>query len=336
MSRERLISGFRRLGAFGAVALALALALAGCGGGNAGGVLPGGGVIGDCPSLSGGGTGYSLGICRTPTANGTVLESQLQPTTPAVTIAPDASQYKLDFGAPLGSQMFITASDQTNINTLGEVKGVYLQKDDPVVVGAYAAIGDFADARERATNASLWGAAGGLSYTSFGLWERFVSASEGYYGGWYMPRTPADAIVSMPNSGSATYTGIAVGALAPVQGFPPSYGVSASLSLTASFSDNNVAGSMSNFQLSNVALPEGLPIPWKIAGVPLTVSLTGQIAAGTSTFTGSMDGDGKGTFEGAFFGAQPAGKTGPAEIGGRFQFVTPDARQVVGAFGGRQ
>lgn len=177
----------------------------------------------------------------------------------------------------------------------------------------------------------MWGTDGGLSYTSFGLWERFVSASEGYYGGWYMPRTPTDAIVSLPNSGSATYTGIAVGAMAPVQGYPPSYGVSASLSLTASFSNNTVSGSMSDFQLSNVALPGGLPVAWNIADV----TLTGLIAAGG--FTGTMGGGAdNGTFEGKFFGPATGLSGAPAEIGGRFQFVTPDARQVVGAFGGRQ
>jgi hypothetical protein len=270
-----------------------------------------------------------MGTCSTSTSAGTVLETQLQPINAVVTIAPGATSYILNLGTTLGSHSFSNPADATNVNTLGETQGVYLQKD--YGSGSYAAIGDFADARYRSTNGSVW-AAGGLSYTNFGLWERFVSASEGYYGGWYVPRTLADANVSLPIAGSATYTGIAVGALAPIQGSPPSYGVSASLSLTANFSNDNVTGLMSNFQLSNAALPGGLPVAWNIAAVTL-----GGTIARPGAFTGTMAGGAAGgTFEGAFFGAQPAGKTGPAEIGGRFQFVTPDARQVVGAFGGRQ
>ncbi len=330
MSRGRLISGFRWSGALGAAALLLSA----CGGGNGGGILPvdpGTGVIGTCASLSGAGVGYSMGTCSTLTAAGTVLESQLQPINAVVTIAPGATSYNLNLGATLGSHSFSNPADATNINTLGAVQGVYLQKD--YGAGSYAAIGDFADARYRTNNASVWPVGVGLSYTNFGLWERFVSASEGYYGGWYVPRTLADANVSLPISGSATYTGIAVGALAPIQGSPPSYGVSASLSLTANFSNDSVTGLMSNFQLSNAALPGGLPVAWNIAAVTL-----GGTIARPGAFSGTTMGGGaaSGTFEGAFFGAQPAGKTGPAEIGGHFQFVTPDARQVVGAFGGRQ
>ncbi len=320
-----MVTGFRTLGALSVAALVLSA----CGGGGGGGILPGGGVIGNCDSLSGAGTGYSLGTCSTLTTAGVVLESQLQAINAAVTVAPDASWYNLNLGVVLGSQMFFNPADGTNINTLGEVRGLYLQKD--YGGGTYAAIGDFADARDHASGASMWGAAGGLSYTNFGLWERFVSASEGYYGGWYIPRTATDAIVSLPALGSATYTGIAVGALAPIQGYPPSYGVSASLSLTANFGSNNLTGLMSNFQLSNEALPGGLPVPWNITNV----TMTGAIAAGA--FTGTMAGGAKeGTFEGAFFGPATGASGGPAEIGGRFQFVTPDARQVVGAFGGRQ
>ncbi len=328
MSRGRGIAGFRWPGALGAAALLLS----GCGGGSGGGILPGDpvtGVIGTCASLSGAGVGYSMGTCTT----GTVLESQLQPINAVVTIAPDASWYNLDLGAILGSHLFSNPADASISNTLGQITGVHLQKAD-----GSASIGDFADARYQATGASVWPVGGGLSYTNFGFWERFVSPSEGsYLGGWYVPRTLADANVSLPISGEAKYTGIAVGAMAPIQGYPPSYGLSASLSLTANFSNNNVTGLMSNFQLSNAALFGDVPLAWSIDSVPLTVSLTGQIDAGTSTFTGDMAGGAKeGTFEGAFFGAQPGGKTGPAEIGGRFQFVTPDARQVVGAFGGRQ
>ncbi len=280
-----------------------------------------------------------MGTCRTLTAAGTVLESQLQPITAGVTITSDASRYNLNLGA-LGSEFFDNPADESldgtgaKLNTLGAVLGVYLQKNYASPVGAYAAIGDFADARDRVTNASMWPAAGvGLSYTNFGLWERFVSASEGYYGGWYLPRSAADANPALPGSGTANYSGVVVGALVPVQGNLPLYGLSASLSLTANFTSSSVSGTMNNFALSNQIT--GLSIP-NIAAV----SLTGTIAPGG--FTGSMGGGAaSGTFEGKFFGPPTGFSGGPAEIGGRFQFVTreqdqQDARQVVGAFGGRQ
>ncbi len=304
MSRGGLINGFRWLGAFGA----MALALSGCGGGNGGGILP---PAVDCASTSGASGGYTMGTC----SGGAVLESQLKPITAGVTIA--GSSYTLDLSAAaLGTHTFSTVTDQTDINKLGQVQGLYLQKD--YVAGAYAAIGDFASAA-------------GLSHTNFGLWERFVNPSEGYYGGWYVPHAAGDANPVLPGSGSATYTGVVVGALAPVAGNPPVYGLSATLSLTANFSNTSptVSGTMSDFWLSNQYLPA--PQPGNIA----PVTMNGTIAAGG--FSGTMGGAAaSGAFEGKFFGPATGASGGPAEIGGRFQFVTPDARQVVGAFGGHQ
>jgi len=325
MSPKRLIPGFRWSGTLGAVALMLSA----CGGGGGGGIVPGG-VVGDCTSISGTPGGYSMGLCATATANGLVLESALQPVDAVVSVAPGGTSYTLDLrsypDADLGVHTFDHPADESLLNTLGDVQGVRFEK--VYAAGTYAAVGDFSDARDRNTGASMWGAAGGLSYTNFGFWERFVSASEGYAGGWYGARSPADANPSLPTSGSATYTGVAVGGLAPVKGNPPVYGLSADLSLTAYFATGSVTGSMSNFALSTSLGAN----PANIADV----SLTGSIAG--SGFTGAIAtaGGEAGNFEGAFFGPQPAGKTGPAEVGGRFQFVTPDARQVVGAFGGRQ
>ena len=323
MSGERLSSGFRWCGTLGAVALMMSA----CGGGGGGGIVPGG-VVGDCTSISGTPGGYAMGLCATATSTGVVLESALQPVAALMSVAPGGASYTLDLrsypDADLGVHTFDHPADETLLNTLGAVQGIRFEK--VYAAGNYAAIGDFSSASDRDTGTSVWGAAGGLSYTNFGFWERFISASEGYAGGWYGARSPADANPTLPTSGSATYTGVAVGGLAPVQGNPPVYGLSADLSLTAYFATGSVTGSMSNFALST-ALGTGNA---NIAAV----SLTGSIAG--SGFTGTIAGGGAGAFEGAFFGPQPADKTGPAEVGGRFQFVTPDARQVVGAFGGRQ
>ncbi len=322
MAAKRVLKGFSRLAMLGTVVLTVSA----CGGGDGGGILPGGG---DCVSTSGASGGYSMGLCATTVAPGTVvLESLCKPVDAVVTIAPTVYSLNLSAypGADLGTHTFNHPGNESLLNTLGALQGVRLEKY--YVNGAYAAIGDFADAQDRVTSASVWGVDGGLSYTNFGLWERFVSASEGYAGGWYVARSLADANPALPNSGNATYTGVAVGGLAPVQGNPPVYGLSASLSLTANFSTNarSVNGTMSNFVLSTSLGTNAASIA--------NVSLNGTIAG--SGFSGTMSGGGSGAFEGAFFGPPTGAILAPAEIGGRFQFVTPDARQVVGAFGGRQ
>lgn len=309
-----------RLGVFGAGAFA-ALVLSACGGG---GVISGPPVL-NCTSTTGSADGFSMGTCSSATA----VKSLRQAINAAVTIAPGQSSYTVGLGA-LGTHTMNNPADLSRdgsnnlLNTLGAVRGLYLQRD--FGGGAYAAIGDFSNARDHQTDASKWGA-GALSYTNFGLWERFVSASEGYYGGWFVPRSAGDANPTIPTTGSATYDGVVVGALAPLSGNPPLYGLSGAISLTANFTANTVSGTMSGFALSNQILGVGSA---NIANV----TMNGSIAP--AGFSGTMSGGGSGAFEGAFFGAQPAGRTGPAEVAGRFHFLTPDARQVVGAFGARQ
>lgn len=337
MDRKPKLAGMR---AFGTIAMGVfvASALGACGGGAliGPGGGPGPGPVGTCASIAGAASGFALGTCSTVTAAwGTVLESSRKPIDAIVTIAPGATSYAVGLGAlgaeTLGNPTDLSLDGSGNLlNTLGAVRGLYLQKD--YAAGAYAAIGDFSDARDRTTGVSSWSSGQPLSYTNFGLWERFVSASEGYYGGWYVPRTVGDANPALPVAGSATYSAVVVGALAPAQGNPPLYGLSASLSLTANFATNAVTGTMSGFWLSNQLLGVG-------AANIADVSLSGLIlrSGGSGSFSGTMAGGASsGAFQGAFFGAEPAGRTGPAEVGGRFYFLTPDSRQVVGAFGGRQ
>ncbi len=313
-----------RLRTLGLGALAsLTLSACGGGGGISGTVPPTGPV---CNSTTGVAAGYSMGTCSSATA----LISLGRPIDAAVTIAPGPN-YSVTLPLPGGDPVPTHNLDATNIstlNTLGDVRGLYLQKD--YGAGAYIAIGDFASAVDRTSGNSKF-AGGALSYTNFGLWERFVSANEGYYGGWFLPRNSAAANPVLPITGSATYTGVLVGALAPVNGNPPLYGLSGAISLTTNFATSAVNGTMSGFMLSNQLLTG--PVAAPINPVNLSGSISGSGFSGTMP-AGGGSGAASGTFQGAFFGPSAAG--GPPEVAGRFQFVTPDAQQIVGAFGARQ
>ncbi|MBI3223156.1 MAG: hypothetical protein HYZ46_08890 [Nitrosomonadales bacterium] len=175
----------------------------------------------------------------------------------------------------------------------------------------------------------------GYSYQTFGVWATYTgpAAHTEYYfsaGGVTDPAT-------LPITGTASYTGFAVGSLVDAASRDPG-DTTATMNATADFAARTVAFSTTGTtSLSNNAAPGAVAS----ANPGLNMSGTLSYAAGSNTFTGSvttvngMSGNATGRFYGPGIGAPTGTKVAgsPPEIGGTFAVMSTSGA-MHGAFGG--
>lgn len=325
--------------------IAASLVLAGCGGGSStSDVPPPPPVV--CTATDNGAAGFALGVCAdTVTAVFQPVEATVIPT--------DAPSYALSLTAPATlAQITLNSSNRLPVGTrdiVGELRGEAYEADSDAsltsLVPPYVALIDFRRAWNYLTASPLTDAntvVAPLEFASFGVWERFATASfaDGYFGGWYAARPGADALDARPTV-VRQYSGVAVGVLSPAEPggtYSRSYGFSATVSISA---DNNgiQSGAISDVKISYgpqdalVVEPVALKVlsltnPINLAGQPSTASLV------TSTGSGA---DATGFVEARFLGSTSGSPSSQGkEIAGRFRFQTADGKLLgVGAFGVR-
>lgn len=336
----------------GFLVLPVAIALAACGGGSSTGGLPLPTAPVVCTATADGGAGFALGVCADSAT------SAFQPVE-AVVSPDDAPSYAITLAFPprlpagLSVSLAFTVADRTPQGTrdiVGELRGEAYEADadaSPATLAPpYTALIDFRRAWLNSAALPLTDANAvmpPLAYASFGVWERFATASlsDGHFGGWYASRPGADAVDTRPTT-PRQYSGVAVGVLSPSSPgglYARSYGFSAAVTVSA---DRNgiLSGAISQMKISYGAqtalVVEPVPLkvlsftsPGNFAGQPSTAALVTSIGSGA---------DATGAVEARFLGAtggSPAslGK----EIAGRFRFQTTDGSKLigVGSFGAR-
>lgn len=325
--------------------LAASLALAGCGGGSSTSEIPPPPPV-VCTATDGGGSGFALGVCAD------LVTSVFQPVD-ATVLPTDAPSYALTLTAPATlAQITLTSANRTPVGTrdiIGELRGEAYEADSDAslttLTPPYTALIDFRRAWNYLTVAPLDDSNTVVpvpEFASFGVWERFATASfsDGFFGSWYAPMPGADLLDVRPTT-LRDYAGVAVGVLSPAEPggtYSRSYGFSAQVTISA---DNNgvVSGAISDLRISYgpqdalVVEPVSLKVlsfasPSNLAGQPVTASLL------TSTGTGA---DATGAVEARFFGASSGAPASQGkEIAGRFKFQTTDGKLLgVGSFGVR-
>lgn len=178
------------------------------------------------------------------------------------------------------------------------------------------------------------GVANGLSYSTFGDWTTYNGSNNLVGFGVYSvgSQTP---LSSMPTTGTATYSGGAIGAVV-VNSSGTSYGLSSSsVTLNANFGANSITGTIANISAYSVSNAGTAPV-----GTMNDINLTGGTISGNS-FTGSAAASSTpgtavnitgatGSFLGSFYG--PAAQ----EAGGTFNLSSGSGASstlITGAFG---
>lgn len=325
--------------------IAASLVLAGCGGGSStSDVPPPPPVV--CTATDNGAAGFALGVCAdTVTAVFQPVEATVIPT--------DAPSYALSLTAPATlAQITLNSSNRLPVGTrdiVGELRGEAYEADSDAslttLVPPYVALIDFRRAwyfeDSPAADPTI---VPPLEFASFGVWERFATASfaDGYFGGWYAARPGADALDERPTT-TLQYSGVAVGVLSPAEPggtYSRSYGFSAKVTVSA---NNNgiLSGAISDVKISygpqNALVVETVPLkvlsfssPLNPAGQPSTATLV------SSTGTGA---EATGAVEARFLGSTSGSPASEGkEIAGRFRFQTTDGSRFigVGSFGVRE
>lgn len=324
--------------------IAASLVLAGCGGGSSTSDIPPPPPV-VCTATDGGGSGFALGVCAD------TVTSVFQPVE-ATVVPTDAPTYALSLTAPATlAQITLTSSNLLDTGTrdiIGELRGKAYEADadadKSTLVPPYVALIDFRQAwYYKDSPDSDPTIVPVTEFASFGVWERFATASDadGYFGGWYAARPGADALDARPTT-ARQYSGVAVGVLSPAEPggtYARSYGFSAKVTVSA---NNNgiLSGEISEMKISygpqSALVVATVPLkvlsfssPLNPAGQPSTAALV------TSTGTGA---DATGAVEARFLGSfsgSPASEG--KEIAGRFRFQTTDGSRFigVGSFGVR-
>lgn len=316
--------------------IAASLVLAGCGGGSSTSDTPPPPPV-VCTATDGGGSGFALGVCAdTVTAVFQPVNGLVQPA--------DQLPYLLSLDGPAESQTEFGLDDQTPPLTrdiIGALLGDAYEEDaDPakpsgsLPLPPYTALIDFREARDWNTSALLLS----LEFARFGTWERFPTAYDSFFGGWYAGRPGATA--EHPN-GLRSYAGYAVGVLSPTgpgTGYSRSYGFSATVAVQANqngLSSGTISGMKISFEdASGKLIVQDFPVNTleftnvaNFAGQPSTAELVTSSGTGASAI---------GSLEANFFGSTAVVETEGKEIAGRFRFQTADGKLLgVGAFGVR-
>ena len=166
----------------------------------------------------------------------------------------------------------------------------------------------------------------GLTYVAYGTWTKklYWNGSDQFdmKFGVFATGVPTPT-AQMPGSGSATYSGGAVGFLVSSYsgGAAGAAALTGSSSLTANFSSGTIAGTLSFASSSTLSgatsngLTNGLIIDLSSSSFKGGNSFTGS--ASSSTLTGSS-----GSYSGTFYGTSAAEVAGTAKVNGSFGYTT--------------
>lgn len=156
----------------------------------------------------------------------------------------------------------------------------------------------------------------GLEYATFGSWSE--ERGNMFEAGFFFSGVPTkDA--GMPTTGSASYTGLTVGAVIDANLNVSS--LAGDMALAVNFADGSVDGEFTSMMKT---ADDGTSSQWR------DFSMTASINASTDSFTGTTstnDGLLSGDAEGAFFGP------GAAEVAGAWT-LSGDGEFALGSFGG--
>src|SRR5690606_8675583 len=161
--------------------IAASLVLAGCGGGSSTSDIPPPPPV-VCTATDGGGSGFALGVCAD------TVTSVFQPVE-ATVVPTDAPTYALSHTAPATlAQITLNSSNRLPVGTrdiVGELRGEAYEADSDAslatLVPPYVALIDFREAKNVPLKEAV---VLQLEFASFGVWERFATASfaDGYFG----------------------------------------------------------------------------------------------------------------------------------------------------------
>ncbi|MGH6985966.1 MAG: transferrin-binding protein-like solute binding protein [Caulobacteraceae bacterium] len=229
-----------------------------------------------------------------------------------------------------------TNADESD-NISNEVGQSGVTEDDATVASSTdsaVAVGD-------PVTIDTFGVTSGLQYTSYGTWNVNTSGSNStpiYFGVFGGGAPGVSETSSMPTTGSATYTGGAVGLV--LEPGATSSGADAgqwfgNSSLTANFSTGSVTGSVTGINVFSVATNTQTNIG-TLNDIGLTATISGAAYAGATNVTGpagtAFDITGAtGKVHGAFYGPNAAETAGAFYLTGGTNNVS-----VVGAFGAKQ
>lgn len=319
--------------------IAASLVLAGCGGGSSTSDIPPPPPV-VCTATDGGGSGFALGVCAD------TVTSVFQPVE-ATVVPTDAPTYALSLTAPATlAQITLNSSNRLPVGTrdiVGELRGEAYEADSDAslatLVPPYVALIDFREAKNVPLKEAV---VLQLEFASFGVWERFATASfaDGYFGGWYAARPGADALDARPTV-VRQYSGVAVGVLSPAEPggtYSRSYGFSATVSISA---DNNgiQSGAISDVKISYGPqdAPVVEPVALKVLSLTNPINLAGQPSTASLVTSTGSGADATGLVEARFLGSTSGSPSSQGkEIAGRFGFQTADGKLLgVGAFGVR-
>jgi hypothetical protein len=222
-------------------------------------------------------------------------------------------------------------TNNTKVGQTGVINGDYTiasSTDPAVTTGGGGSFQGFA-------------AVAGLQYSAFGVWS--VSPCDNNstctpaYAGTFAGAQPGQALtVSMPTTGTATYTGGAAGfVVQPVANNSHNtaefYGTS---SLTANFAAGNVTGSITGIAAYDVN--GATTLLGTINDIGLSATISGSTFAGTANVTGSAGtafdiAGATGTLKGGFYGPAANEVAGVFNLAGGANNTT-----LMGSFGAKQ
>ena len=172
----------------------------------------------------------------------------------------------------------------------------------------------------------------GYTYQTFGAWGA-INAQTGLASEFYFSTGAPTVVASLPNNGTATYTGYAIGSHVDAATREIS-DIRATMNATADFAARSVAFTTTNTtSLAINAAPGTLPT----ANFGLNMSGTLTYTAASNTFTGvvsTANTNLSGNATGRFYGPTTKAGFAPAEIGGTFAVMNTAGGAMQGAFGG--
>jgi hypothetical protein len=332
--------------------------LAGCGGGGGSsapvvGAPPAGGFTtgsAACPANASPETiisskGALLGSCEEYTAS-------VAPTRASTAFKSPGTDFSLTFAnniykiatptLDVGGEVSISASSILSSNgglltaSLGDLSGSTVQFVPPNdTVGAASTIYDFVVTKDKSGQNLM-----NLKYSRYGVFSRFKSRVEGYYGGWALGN--ASATPSPFPTGTTSFTGYITGVIAR-DAAATGAGAAAGFSAVATIvvDSANTANPVKSISLTSIVYSSSTVLAIARVGevtavVPTVSTLTSSATSSaiTAEFVNAPAtgvGLSKAILAGSFYG--PGGPAVASEIVGTLKFTTPDGRNGIGAFG---
>jgi hypothetical protein len=287
-------------------------------------------------------SGALLGSCEEYTAS-------IAPTRVSTAFKSAGTQFPLTFSATAGytlslpvlepGSVTISAASVLSSNgglltaSLGDLSGTTVQFIPPAdTSGAASTVYDFGTTKDKLGQPLM-----NLKYSRYGVFSRFKTRVEGYYGGWALG-TPSTS--PLPTS-STTFTGFVTGVLgrdaaSPNSGAASGFAAKVVIIVDATSTANPVKSVLIE-QITYSSAAGAAPVPLATVSSVVPSASTMGVSGITAQFSSADLGAGKGlsnaALAGSFWGA--GGTALVSEIAGTIKFTTTDGRNGIGAFGAK-